>query len=435
MNPRYICVFAVVGLALSAGVAAAEEASPAPLGLEEALDLARGGLEDFELAREAIVRARAARDRAWVPILPTLVASGTLTHSDRAIEFGDRVLQRQDAFAGGLSASVTILDGPAIPRIGMASRESAAVEAETLWAQGGLLFEVARAYYAVAAADNLVAAAERTRQTAEEHVQAVQARRAAGEALGVDERRARAEVVSAEETLVRAGAAREGAGDYLAFLIGREPPVEVTPPSAPPLPEAAEGGRVDDDALEDRLDLRAAALSARAAEAGVTESWLEYLPTVELTGTYRASQNTGFSGDPDSWQVLLSLDWILFDGGLRRAGRIEAASRLREARLRLRRLDRGARREARQALRDVDTASATLRTSRELLELARETRSMVLRRYGAGLSSSIELLDADEEARQADYRVVATELDLALSRLGVLRTLGLDPFGRSLEAE
>lgn len=417
-------------LALALAWPAPARGEGAGMTLEQALELAAEESEDFEVVREQVLRARLARDRAWAPILPRLTAQGTLTHADREIVFGDRILQLQDAFAGSLSATLTVFDGPAIPGIARAYRGEAAAAAAAEWTRAGLLFEVATAFYAVAAAANLVAAAERSLETAGEHRAAVEARRQAGEALGIDERRARAEVVTAEEALVEARAARASAEDYLAFLVGREPPLALAPPPEPPAPGGA--AEASEESVEDRADLRAAALEVAAAEDGVTAAWMDYLPTLAVTGTYRASQNTGFSGDPDSWQIVLTLDWVLYDGGLRRATRLEEASRVREARAGLRRLSREARRQVREALRDLEAATARVRTSRERLGLAEETRSMILRRYQAGLSTSLEVTDGDDALRQADVQVVAAELDLALRRLALLHALGLDPLGREV---
>jgi outer membrane protein TolC len=160
---------------------------------------------------------------------------------------------------------------------------------------------------------------------------------------------------------------------------------------------------------------------------------MDYLPALNLTGAYRVTQNTGWSGDPHSWQLLLTLDWVIYDGGLRRATRLERASQLNETRLRLDRLDRSARQQLRQARRDLETAMATVRTTEERQRLAEETRGQVLRRYRAGLATSLELVEADDAMSQARLALVARQLELSLARLTLLREAGLDPLGREVE--
>jgi outer membrane protein TolC len=419
----------VLLVALGVLVPAAAGAKGTVVTFEQALEQARSRNESFLVAAEELERAQLARDRAWAAFLPTLKASGTFTHSDREItrEFGGQqiVFLRQNAFASSLSGSLVLLKGTSIPELMRAYREAAAAEQVHRWARAALEFEVARAYVAALAAENLVAAALRTQTSAEEHLAAARVRRQAGEALSVDVTRARIAVVEAQGELVRARNARESSLDYLAYLIGQEPPVAVQRPQLAAL-EGKNG-----DPLH-RPDVRAGELRIEAAQRGVTGSWLDYLPTLTLVGTYQATQNTGFSGDPDSWNVMLSLDWLLFDGGLRRATRHQRASELRELRLRQRLLERDVARSVRQARRDVRTARVALNTAQERLRLARQNRELVLSRYRAGLGTSLELVEADDALRKAEVAVIAEELNLALKALELLQTLGLDPRGRSI---
>lgn len=419
----------VLLVALGVLVPAAASAKGTVITFEQALEQARTRNESFLVAAEELERAQLARDRAWAAFLPTVKASGTFTHSDREItrEFGGQqvVFLRQDAFAGSLSGSLVLLKGTSIPELMRAYRQAAAAEQVHRWARATLEFEVARAYVAALAAENLVAAAQRTQTSAEEHLAAARVRRQAGEALSVDVTRARIAVVEAQGELVRARNTRDSSLDYLAYLIGQEPPVAVQRPRL----ASREGKR--GDPLH-RPDVRAGELRIEAAQRGVTSSWLDYLPTLTLIGNYQATQNTGFSGDPDSWNVILSLDWLLFDGGLRRANRHQRASELRELRLRQRLLERDVARSVRQARRDLKTARVALTTTQERLRLARQNRELVLSRYRAGLGTSLELVEADDALRKAEVAVIAEELNLALKGLELLQTLGFDPRGRSI---
>lgn len=418
-----------LGATTSHAEVATGETQRQPLTLEEALRLASEQSESFQIERELLEQARAARGRAWAAVLPTVSVSGTYTHADREIAFNDRILQRLDSVAGSASATLTLLGGGAIADIVSTTHATSAAEERTRWRETELQFEVARAWFTALASRNLVAVSQRTLATAEEHLQATEARRSAGVVLATEEGRARLAVVEAREGVTRAQNALEGSLDYLAFLIGREPPLTLAEPihnepgdiARPELPRESES---------QRSDLRAAQLDIRAARTAVTSAWMDYLPTIALTGSYRVTQNTGFSGDPASWQILMTLDWLIYDGGLRRATRRERASQLREAQLRLDQLDRSARHQARQARRDLDTAAATLRTSAERVELARVTREQVLRRFRGGVDNSLELVEADDALEQAELSLVAGQLELATARLALLQALGLDPLGR-----
>jgi outer membrane protein TolC len=417
-------------LVLALAVPGAARARGRLVTLDAALERAREANERFQLADEELRRARLARDRAWAALLPTLRASGSFTHSDREItrDFGGEsvVFLKQDAFAGSVNAQVTLFKGTAVPELMRAYRLAAAAEQTHRWNRATLEFEVARAYLAALSAKNLVSAAERTLKSADEHLEAARARRQAGEALAIDVTRARIERVQARGELTRARNALEGSTDYLAFLLGRRPPIAVERPRLP-----ATAKKLAGDPMQ-RPDVKASALRAEAAQKAVTGSWLDYLPSLGAVWNYEATQNTGFSGDPDSWRLIFTLDWVLFDGGLRRAARHEQASLLREARLRQRLLRREVRHLVRQARRDLGTAQVNLETAREQLQLAQKNRELVLSRYRAGLGTSLELVEADDALRKAEVAVIGGELELALRGLELCRTLGLDPRGRTI---
>jgi outer membrane protein TolC len=393
----------------------------APMTLADALAEARAHDESYRLVDGQRALVAHQRDRAWAALLPALSVRGSYTHADKQVAVGTRVIQLQDYFAASAQAQLALVKGPAIPELLRSQRADQAAEHSAAWARAALDFEVARAFVACLAADNLTRAAERAVSSADEHVAAVRARRAAGEAIAVDESRAQAERVTAQGALIRARNAQVSSADLLAFLTGAQPPV-VLQAASTTVQHRADGS--------ERPDLAAARSELSAAEVAELAVWLSYLPTLSLGGVYALNQNAGWSGDPSSWNVMLTLEWVLFDGGLRRADRLDRATRRELARLRLQQLERAAAQELRQAMRDRDTALSSLATADEQLALARQTRGMVLQRYLAGLATSLELLDADDAAQRAEVNQVASALDLELRSLDVLRAQGLDPMGR-----
>jgi outer membrane protein TolC len=415
-------------LALVTGRAAAQEK---PLTLAEAVASATSSSENALMLRERVARAENARIRARAAFLPLIKANGTFTHSDKEIGVSDRVIQRQNAFAGTGSVIVTLFHGPAIPKAGQAKLAAMSERSRAAWEQNLLAHEVAEAYFSVLASENLVQAAERTLATARELLAAVKARRAAGEALGLDETRAEFERVSAEEGLVRAESARDAAEDYLALLIDKRPPLTLVPYEVHPMP-AENRGDLTEMALQQRPDLNAAARDIEAADKGVQAAWMDFLPSLSVSGNYRLSQNTGWSGDPDSWNIVVSLDWILYDGGLRRAEKRDRDSLRTVARLKERLLKREIRHDVRQAARDLKTADVTLKTAREKLRLAASHQDAVRARYHAGLATSLEVVAADDDLKQSELGAVVEALNLSLRRLALLRSLGLDPTGKEV---
>lgn len=419
------------------------EGSP-PITLVEAMAMARRRFESFQIADEELVRMQLVRDRAWAALLPSLSAGGTFTVADREVAIetqtgSTRVLQRQDTFAGSANATLVLFRGPAIPDLARAYDLAESAAERTRRLQQELAFEVARAFYSALAGDRLVEARGQSLRTAEEHLDAAQQRLAAGLALALDQTRAQLELVSAQEGLTRAQNARAGSHDLLAFylgieLVGPEELLHLAHPAAADVPEQDTEALIA-KALHQRPDLKAAAYDLSAAETAVIGAWMSYLPTLTLDGIFKASQNTGWSGVPESWNMVMSAQWELFDGGLRCAARREQDSALREARLERQLLERSVRQEIRQAVRDLATARATRATARERRRLAAETREAVMQRYRSGLSTSLDLTEADADLNQAKADLVIEELNLALTGLELLRALGREPSARETRSD
>jgi outer membrane protein TolC len=239
------------------------------------------------------------------------------------------------------------------------------------------------------------------------------------------------ELVSAEGDLVNAKNARDNTQDYLAFLLNMEPPLVLEPPPMPAVPEGTDEA-LTEKALAQRPDLIAQEHNVKAAKKAAVGSWVGFFPTFGLTGTYNATQNTGFSGDPFSWNLQLFMQWVLWDGGLTAATVSEKKSKLSEAQLEEEKLAHSVKLEVKQARRDLDNASANLATAQKQLELAGLSREMVMSRYNAGLATSLELTEADDDLRQAEVQVVFEDLSYQLCILEVLRVIGLDPMGKDI---
>jgi outer membrane protein len=423
--------FMLIGAALACSLTALAKDGAKPLTLASALKIAREGNEDFLISKEKLKQTKIMRDKAWAAFAPQVELYGTLTHSNKEIAFSGRMISKQDALAGKATATLTFLDASSITGLMEAYELAKAGVESTKYAMNELSFEVARAYYAVLSAGSLVEAAERSVATANEHLTAVAGRIDAGEALAIDEMRAKMELVSAEGDLVNAKNARDSTQDYLAFLLNMEPPLVLEPPPMPAVPEGTDEALAK-KALGRRPDLIAQKHNVEAAKKAAAESWAGFFPTLGLMGTYNATQNTGFSGDPFSWNIQLFMQWVLWDGGLTAAAVSEKKSKLSEAQLEEDKLAHTVKLEVKQARRDLDNAGANVATAQKQLELARLSREMVMSRYNAGLATSLELTEADDDLRQAEVQLVVQDLSYQLCVLEVLRVIGLDPMGKDI---
>ena len=189
-------------------------------------------------------------------------------------------------------------------------------------------FEVARSYFRRGAAHARAAvsreALDRTRAIAE----ATEARFAHGVATAVERAEARRELAEAEYNVTQAGALEIAAHAALVSAMGIDARIhiEVADLDSVPLPARLERSLDEyvQAALAARPDLSAARARLPAAAAGVARATAAYAPRVNAFGTAGGAILGGRVGDADLPTLKLpvftagvSVNWVIFDGGLR----------------------------------------------------------------------------------------------------------------------
>ena len=125
----------------------------------------------------------------------------------------------------------------------------------------------------------------------------------------------------------------------------------------------------DDAALVDARARRGAPRSPRssdrveAARQAALAPRLGIVPTLDLRGTYRWTNEAGLSGREEDWNVGLTLGWSICDGGDRSALAAQRDADCREAELALAERKRRVALEVEQALADLATADAAFAQS------------------------------------------------------------------------
>ena len=392
-----------------------------PLTLAEALEEARrhnttlrlSGVEE-RIARSELVRARAA-------LLPRLsVSSGWTRSVDPVAVFGTKL--RQGRF-GEPDFAPDALNDPA-PVDDWETRASAGwdVIAPSRWAARASADHRARAagwserrtveatdfrtrvlYYEALRVRERVAAAKAAREAAREVVRQFERRHDEGLLTRADLLQARAEheATRAEVAAVRQ-AARE-AGVTLAVHLGWSPD---TIPLATGRPAEPRPVRSPALAPDERADVRAAAEQVRAAEAGVSSARLSFLPTLGTFATWSSHATEPLGGDGTDWTVGVGLRWSVFEGLGRKAELERARAELTAARLAHDRLVREARGEVVSARHGLTAAREAHRAAGAAREAAIAGRDLMRRRFGEGLATPAELLQAEARARRAETRSV-----------------------------
>jgi outer membrane protein TolC len=199
-----------------------------------------------------------------------------------------------------------------------------------------------------------------------------------------------------------------------------EPPAEANDVAIEELTLDAEG------ALDRRPDLLAARAGVEAARAAVDSARAGRLPELGWGGSYAAEAEDPSDSPGSHWSIGLGLAWTGFDG-FATAARVEAArARLEQAERLAERARQAAALEVESARRGLATARLRWRHAREAVALAERSAVIVQDRYREGMTTVVELLEAEsllagsrsrELRARRDLVMARGELDLALGRL------------------
>lgn len=162
----------------------------------------------------------------------------------------------------------------------------------------------------------------------------------------------------------------------------------------------------------------------RQTEADVAISQLANKPTVTLNGStgFKNGYPTNVGEVRFNYAAGVSINVPIFNGGRDKKQTQIAKSLVRQNQLAVESLNNQYNRDIKQALVDVQTNQERLRISGEQIDIAREALRVAQSRYKNGISTNVELLNANSnlqrvELAQAQYRYQLTLAQIELARL------------------
>jgi len=403
------------------------------LSIEQAIHLAllrdaRVGISKaaVEVAEENVLRARSfffpdvtingALIRRPVQVTRTLSNGGTL------------VIQKYYALAGQVMVTQPLFDARLFPLYRQASLENEASKLSYAEQRRLIGFEAADAFLMVLRAEEVLRAAQRRALFSSERLRDAEARVEAGLVSSNDATRSALELKNAERQLVVANNAVALARTELGALLWAEIDGPLVPPEALLLAAASETPDSEDGTTaEARLDVRAARLRTEAAEAAAREPGYRAIPTLALQAEGRYTNEAGLSGRNYNGSASLQASWSLWDGGDRSAeGRVRAAS-ARAMNLQRAGIERAARIEVERAGINLRNARATRGLSDGAVELAAHNADQSTELYRQGLTTALQVADANQQRFEAEVASSSDRYALALAYLDLMSAHGMAP--------
>jgi multidrug efflux system outer membrane protein len=279
--------------------------------------------------------------------------------------------------------------------------------------------QVVQSYFALLALDMQVDTTRRTLELRGQNLDLQRRRYEAGLIADFNVRQLEAEVASARAQLPALEQQRATVETALSVLLGRSPRAiidDVVTVSAdagvPPVIVVPEG--LPSDLLLRRPDIVEAEQRLIAANAQIAAARAALFPRIALTGFFGAeSASLGdlFTGPARIWQLAFGLAQPIFQGGRLRAEVEAAEARERQAVAQYQRTIQTAFGEVRDALNAQTRSREVYAAESERVAALAETLRLARIRYANGLSSQLEVLDAERNLLQAE-----------LNRIDALRT-------------
>ena len=445
---RLVIVTACVAVLASAAPAAAQTAGespvPARLTLAEALARATAASHTLGALRARLDASAAVVAEQKTADVPVVSLQGGYQRTNHVEEFGFaqpngsfKVLYPDvpDNWRGRLDMVWPIYTGGrsgALEREANAEHQASGKDLDN--ARADLTLETTRSFWALVTAIESVRVVRDSVTRIEAELHDVKARFDAGFLPPSDVLTVQTRVSQEQSLLIDAENQRDSARATLARLIGARLDADFEPDATldqPALPAAgmtspAQGAP---DITSARADHLALVLRSGAADARIEAARAGFRPQIGVGAGYDyARPNPRIFPREDvwkaSWDVGVNVSWTLWNGGRTAAEVAGARSQSNAIREQLAELDTQIALEVRQRQLDLTSARAAVKPTGDAVQSAVEAHRVVAERYKAGVATSSDLLDAQQDQLQAELGRTRALANVKLAEARLARALG-----------
>jgi outer membrane protein len=420
---------------------------PARLTLDEAVARALDVSHVLAELRARDGAAASVLDQRRVADLPVVSAQGGYQRTNHIEEFGfgqpDGTFKLiypdvPDNWRSRLDLQWPIYTGgktQALEKAADAESEATGLDMEN--ARADLRLEATRAFWALVTSTEAVRVVRESVTRIEGQLGDVKARFDAGFLPPNDVLTVQTRVSRQHALLIEAENQQAGARAVLSRLIGAplddsyEPDAVLDPGTLTRVAAQvqAPGPALTDEARAHRADRQAMTFRASAADARIDQARAGFFPVVGIgAGVDYARPNPRIfpreASWKSSWDLGVNVSWTLWNWGRTSAEVAEATLQATALRERLAELDTQIGLEVRQRQLDLDSARAEVKPASDAVESAAEARRVVQERFAAGVATSSDLLDAQQDLLQAELDRTRALAGVHLAEARLARALG-----------
>lgn len=243
-----------------------------------------------------------------------------------------------------------------------------------------------------------------------------------GEVSRTDVAQAQTRLSGARAALARAEAELATSRARYELVVG-SPPENLSPVEAPNTPDSLD--YAIRSAEERHPEVLRAIAARRAARAQVEIERSALRPQIALVGRYDHAQDSSIENDrSDGASALAQFSMPLYEGGF-------ARSRVRQGGINVGRADARIESSRREVVANVvaawnnhDAGQDIVQAAREQVEAASQAVEGTERERGLGMRSTLDVLDAEEERRNAQVQLTRAEADASFAAFALLAATG-----------
>ena len=421
---------AIATVLIACGLAQAQAVLPpdtvpvtASLTFDEAVRLSLERNPTIGQAQQAIRRAQALLDQARSVFRPDVFGTAGTTILDDPRGFDGNITQPRTQSTFNATASFPFLAPSRWAAKNQAADQVrvASISAEETRRQVALT--AAQSYLAIILARRQQDIAVRNHQTAQALEEYARLRLEGGQGSRLNHVRSAQEVGVTEGAVEATAVALRRAQEALGVAVFAEGPVDA---NGDPNLQLAGPPPTDDAWLMDRPDMRLLTAELQAADRVVRDSWKDWLPNGVASFTPQYVTPKGFFEPASTWRAVFFLQMPLYDPTLGPIKAVRVADR-ETARLRLDALRLDARAEVRSAQEAVTRLERAAVSLRRAAENAGEALRITEIAYRAGATTNLEVIEAQQAARNAELVASIADDRLLQARLDLLVALGRFP--------
>ena len=184
-----------------------------------------------------------------------------------------------------------------------------------------------------------------------------------------------------------------------------------------------------DDALKlayaSRSDYQAALADVRAAEYSREAAFAGYFPSLSFSGDYGVAGLHPATNSHGVFDVRGTLTIPIFEGGSVHADVLQADAQLEQSRERLGNLRGQIDADVRTALLNLESSAELVTVAQSNIDLAEETLTQSRDRFRAGVTDTVEVVQAQEQVASAHEQYISSLFSFNYAKISLARAMGI----------